>query len=159
MKHGTIKTLGVAAAGAAMAAGTAGTAAAAEDLHTGRQFANIAADTTNMTVEDSAMDLPANVARAAHATTGALDRAERRAEEQGHEKRQGLTDRLLGGLPLRSGLPIGSEVPVVSDLPVVGGAAGGSGNMSTSLKGDLAGGGLPIDGVPLDGGLPVGGLL
>ncbi|MBB1252286.1 hypothetical protein [Streptomyces alkaliterrae] len=155
MKHGTIKTLGVAAAGAAMAAGAAGTAAAAEELHTGRQFANIAADTTNMTVEDSAMDLPANVSRAAHATTGALDRAERRAEEQGHEKRQGPVDRLLGGLPVNGGLPIGADVPVVGDLPVVGEAVG-SGNMSTSFKGDLAGGGLPIDGVPLDGGLPIG---
>lgn len=143
MKQGTIRTLGVAAAGAAMTVGTAGVASAtpAEDA-LGQSIANIAANTQNMSVEDAVLDLPGNITQGANATQAALDLAQAEAEtEEAQAEAQPRAVEQQGQL--------GAASQLLGGLPVVGDAA--SGGLSTDgLQGDLVRDGLPI------GNLPVG---
>lgn len=152
MKQGTIRTLGVAAVGAAMAVGTAGTATAAPTAETesadkvvGQTIAQLAANTQNMSVEDAVLDLPGNITQGANATQAALDIAQ--AEAEASEEPQAGESRAVE--PQAQQDQLGAASKLLGGLPVVGDIT--SGGLSTDgIQGDLLNDGLPT------GSLPVG---
>lgn len=157
MKQGTIRTLGVAAVGAAMAVGTAGTATAAPTAETesadkvvGQTIAQLAANTQNMSVEDAVLDLPGNITQGANATQAALDIAQ--AEAEASEEPQAGESRAVESRavePQAQQDQLGAASKLLGGLPVVGDIT--SGGLSTDgIQGDLLNDGLPT------GSLPVG---
>ncbi|WP_461027192.1 hypothetical protein, partial [Streptomyces sparsus] len=157
MKQAQIKTLGAAALGAAMAAGAAGSAAA----DPAETFEHIAGVET-MSVEDSVLDLPDSLARAADATYDTVEQVE---DPRGPAS--GPAGELLGGLPvagdhLRGGLPtetLTSALPAdARPTDVLTGAlpvdALSTGTLPTdALTDSLTAGGVPttevVDALPL----------
>lgn len=145
MKQGTIRTLGAAAAGAAITMGTAGAASAASvEESAGQSIANIAANTQNMSVEDAVLDLPGNLTRGANTVQAALDLAQAEAEagENRADAEAGQNQTRAVQAPEQQG-QLGAVSQLLGGLPVLGDVAGG-GLSTDGVQGDLVNGGLPV---------------
>lgn len=136
MKHGTIKTLGVAALGAAFAASGAGAASAAG-----------VTETVETASEQVLSAPPVQEATGGGSTIGKMPTS---AHELGSAEMAGEVAAAEGGeggaapQKLLGGLPVASQV--------------GGNSLPTETVTDVAGGGLPTQGLPTQG-LPTQGLL
>lgn len=132
MKHGTIKTLGVTALGAAFAASGAGAASAAE-----------VTETVEMAGKHVLSAPPVQEATGGGDTIGRMPTG---ADDLGSAEMAGEVAAAEGG-------DGAAPQKLLGGLPVAGQLAGNG--LPTDTVTDAVGGGLPVQGLPL-GGLPLG---
>lgn len=130
MKHGTIKTLGVTALGAAFAASGAGAASAAG-----------VTETLETTSEQVLSAPPVQEATGGGSTVGRMPTS---PEDLGSAE-------MAGDVAAAEGGDGGAPQKLLGGLPVAG-QLGGNG-LPTDTVTDTVGGGLPTEGLPLGGGL------
>ncbi|MFR9676178.1 ATP-binding protein [Streptomyces sp. TR06-5] len=133
MKHGTLKTLGVTALGAAFAASGAGAASAAD---------------AGTTVETASKQLLA--APPVQEATGGGDSVGRMPTSQD----EAVAPSMAEDVAAAEGDDGAAPQKLLGGLPIAGQLAGNG--LPTDTVTDAVGGGLPTQGLPLGGGLPLG---